>query len=98
MYCKIYYVYLLTNTTNTVIYTGVTSSLLGRVGQHKLRKIKGFTTKYHISKLVYYEEYPVPYEAIYREKQIKNWKRRWKLDLIEKNNPNYDDLSVSWYN
>jgi len=94
---KQYYVYIVTNQWITVFYTGVTSDLMYRVNQHKRRLVKGFTSRYHINMLVYYEEFDNAYDAIRREKQIKNWQRKWKINLIRKNNPTFKDLSEEWY-
>jgi len=92
-----YYVYILTNKRKNVLYVGVTSNLEGRMWQHKNKEVKGFTSKYNVNQLVYYEEYGDIYEAIQREKQIKNWKRQWKEELIFKSNPLWKDLSQGWY-
>ena len=86
------YVYLLTNKQHTVLYVGVTENVVKRVWQHKEKFVEGFTKRYNISKLVYYEEYSTLLEAIAREKQIKNWKREWKIDLIKTMNPEFRDL------
>ena len=88
-----YYVYLLTTSDNSVFYTGVTNDLARRVVEHKVHRNKGFTSKYNVSKLVYYELFFNIEDAIKREKQLKNWKRQWKIDLIIKNNPEFKDLS-----
>lgn len=74
------------------MYIGVTSDLLRRIYQHRHKNADGFTSKYDINKLVYFEEVADVYSAIKREKQLKNWKRKWKLDLIEKENPGWEDL------
>jgi putative endonuclease len=87
------FVYLMTNSHNTVIYTGVTSNLLKRIWQHKEKTIKGFTTKYNVNKLVYYEVFDDPVNAIVREKQIKAGSREKKVRLIESINPEWKDLS-----
>jgi len=92
-----YYVYIMMNKRNTVLYTGVTSNLEGRVYQHKNKVFKGFTSRYNVCKLVYYEEYDSAYEAIMREKQIKRWHRQWKFNLIRKDNPRLKDLAHDWY-
>lgn len=89
---KDYYVYILTSKKNTVLYTGITNDLVKRVYEHKQNLISGFTKKYNVHKLVYYEQYNDVYEAITREKRIKEWKRQWKIELIEKSNPNWKDL------
>ncbi len=83
---------MLTNKINTVVYTGVTSELKARVYQHKEKLIKGFTSKYNINKLVYYEVYDNIEDAILREKQIKAGSRQKKIELIIKSNPEYKDL------
>ena len=77
---------------NGTLYTGVTSDLIKRVWQHKSGETKGFTSKYKVNQLVYYEIHSDIMEAIKREKNIQAWKRIWKLQLIEKNNPNWNDL------
>ena len=86
------YVYLLTNKTNTVIYTGVTSNLQKRIYEHKQKFVDGFTKKYNVGKLVYYEIFDDMENAILREKQIKAGSRQKKLDLINKMNPQFKDL------
>ena len=92
-----YYVYIITNTINTVLYTGVTNDLVGRIYEHKEKVNKGFTSKYQCNKLVYFEEYQWIDDAIAREKQIKGGSRKKKIDLIIANNPEWNDLSVDWY-
>jgi len=89
---KIYYIYIAVNQRNTVIYTGVTSNLERRMQEHKLKMIKGFTKKYNVDKLVYYETFDNPVKAIAREKEIKRWTRIKKEILIEKINPKYQEL------
>jgi putative endonuclease len=79
------------------LYIGVTNDLLRRVMEHKEGKIIGFTSKYNIKKLIYYEEGNSIDEALYREKQIKGWMRQKKIDLIEELNPDWADLSEGWY-
>lgn len=91
---KQFFVYLTTNSNNTVIYTGMTNNLTRRVYEHKEKMIEGFTKKYNVIKLVYYEIYKELYLAIAREKQIKAGSRRKKVELIEKNNPEWKDLSL----
>ncbi|OGX03212.1 MAG: hypothetical protein A3G87_02760 [Omnitrophica bacterium RIFCSPLOWO2_12_FULL_50_11] len=86
------YVYLLTNKANSVLYTGVTSDLAKRIYEHKKKVVDGFTKKYNVEKLVYYETLDSIEEAISREKQIKGWLRRKKNDLIESMNPGWKDL------
>ncbi|MCB0473981.1 MAG: GIY-YIG nuclease family protein [Flavobacteriaceae bacterium] len=90
------YVYIITNKNNTVLYTGVTSNLIKRMYQHKARTFKGFATKYNCDKLVYFETHGSIDEAIVREKQIKNYKRYKKIDMINEENDQWDDLSEGW--
>jgi len=85
-------VYILANKRNGTLYTGVTSALWNRVAAHKDGSVPGFTRKYGVKTLVWYEHHPSMEDAIRREKQLKEWKRRWKLDLIEKLNPTWKDL------
>jgi len=87
-----YYVYILASKKNGTLYTGVTSDLIKRVYEHKEGITGGFTKKYNVKLLVYYEEFNEIEEAIKREKNIKYWKREWKLNTIEKDNPNWEDL------
>lgn len=89
---KQYYIYIITNTRNTVLYTGVTSDLKKRVYEHKSKLVSGFTKKYNIIKLVYYEIFNDIYNGILREKQIKGGSRQKKINLINKMNPNWQDL------
>jgi len=90
-----YYVYIMTNKSRT-LYVGVTSNLLRRIFEHKNHLIEGFTEKYNINKLVYYEMTNDIIEAISREKQIKGWLRQKKIDLIQSMNPTWRDLSEDW--
>ena len=95
---KEYYVYILTNYSRTVLYTGMTNDLERRVLEHKQKlDPNSFTRKYQVSLLVWYETHNDVNEAISREKLIKKWKRQWKVDLIEKENPEWNDLSADWY-
>lgn len=87
-----YYVYILTNRHNTVLYTGVTSDLYNRVLEHRSKVYPGFTARYNVNKLVYYEQYGYVYDAIEREKQIKAGSRKKKIDLINSLNPLWEDL------
>ena len=89
---KISYVYILASQRNGTLYTGITSNLVKRVWEHKQKIVSGFTAKYDIDKLVYYEQHENIMEAIKREKRLKAWLRKWKLALIEKNNPDWIDL------
>ena len=86
------YVYILASKRNGTLYTGVTSNLARRMYEHKHDLVDGFTKEYNIHKLVHVEIYDRIDEAIHREKCIKEWKRSWKLELIEKDNPNWNDL------
>lgn len=90
--CKKAYVYILASKQNGTLYIGVTSDLIKRIWQHKNSFVDGFTKKYSVKRLVYYEEHESMLSAINREKRLKEWKRKWKLDLIEKDNPNWNDL------
>jgi putative endonuclease len=87
-----YYVYMMTNKSDSVIYTGITSDLKKRIYEHKEKLVAGFTAKYNIAKLVYYEVFADPENAILREKQIKGGSRRKKIDLINKTNKDWRDL------
>lgn len=89
---KTYFVYIATNGTNRVLYTGVTNNLIKRMFAHKSKLVSSFTSKYNIQKLVYYEVFRNIIEAIGREKQIKGGSRLKKIDLIKSINPNYRDL------
>jgi putative endonuclease len=93
---KTYYVYILTNKSGT-LYTGVTGNLRERVWQHKNGLVAGFTKRYNITRLIYCECFSDVNSAIAREKQIKGWVRRRKLDLVASVNPEWDDLSADWY-
>jgi len=86
------YVYILTNMKRGTLYIGVTSDLVGRIWQHKEKLVEGFSKKYGLDKLVYYESIESIESAIAREKQLKNWHREWKLNLIEESNPTWKDL------
>ena len=89
---KSYFVYVLASGINGTLYIGVTSDLKKRVYQHKYEKQTGFTSKYNINRLVYFEQTSDIHSAITRERQMKKWRRAWKLELIEKNNPEWEDL------
>ena len=92
---KQFYVYIMTNHSRT-LYTGMTNDLLRRVAEHKQKLIPGFTARYNITRLVYYEETSDVTSAIAREKQIKGWVRAKKVALIEAANPQWRDLSAEW--
>ena len=89
---KQYYIYILANRRNGTLYTGVTSNLIKRVWEHKEKAVDGFTKRYDIDKLVYFEQYQDSVKAISREKRIKKYPRKWKLNLIERENPRWKDL------
>ena len=90
---KRFYVYILASKRNGTLYIGVTSELLKRVWEHKNHFVKGFTKKYGVENLVYYETHQTADSAISREKKLKKWNRAWKIRLIEKRNPNWYDLN-----
>jgi putative endonuclease len=87
-----YYVYILASKIGGTLYIGVTNDLVRRVFEHKSKFVCGFTKKYDVAKLVYYEQYDDIQIAIQREKRLKKWNRAWKIHLIEERNPNWDDL------
>ena len=89
---KNYFVYILAKNRNGTIYIGVTNNLTRRIWEHKNKIIEGFTNKYDVNKLVHYEIFENIQSAIMREKRLKEWPRKWKLDLIEKGNPLWHDL------
>ena len=91
--CRTGLIYFMCNTYNNVLYVGVTNDLTSRVAEHKVKINKGFTYKYNCDKLVYFEKYDLAVDAIAQEKQIKNWKREWKNELVNKVNPEWNDLS-----
>ncbi|MCB1721570.1 MAG: GIY-YIG nuclease family protein [Rhodospirillales bacterium] len=86
------YVYMLASKKYGTIYTGVTSDLVRRVWEHKQGIVEGFTKQHDVKDLVYYEQFDDPENAIRREKQIKNWKRQWKINVINEYNPHWEDL------
>jgi putative endonuclease len=90
---KQYYVYLLASKRYGTLYTGVTSNLAQRMYEHKEGFVQGFTKKYNVHQLVYYEVHLDVYEAIKREKRIKKWNRQWKINLIEQGNPQWLNLA-----
>jgi putative endonuclease len=89
---KRYFVYILASKRNGTLYIGSTSNLIQRVWQHKSGAVLGFTKKYKVHQLVYYEEHINIIEMVRREKRLKDWCRQWKLNLIEKFNPTWQDL------
>lgn len=89
---KMYYVYILSSQRNGTLYVGVTNNLIRRVWEHKNGYYSGFTKRYNVHMLIYYESFDNPLLAIAREKQIKNWRRSWKIKLIEDKNSEWSDL------
>ena len=89
---KDYYVYVLAKKRNGTLYVGVTSNLIKRIWEHKNKAVEGFTQKYNVDKLVYFEQYSDPENAIKREKRLKKYNRQWKVELIVKENPEWRDL------
>ena len=91
---KDYFVYILTNKTNSVLYIGVTNDLKRRLYEHKNGLVDGFTKRYNVHKLVYYEQTTDVYSALSREKQLKGWMRQRKNEIITKFNPQWEDLDI----
>ena len=91
-----YFIYILTNFSNSVLYIGITNNLKRRLYEHKHKLVNGFTKKYNVNKLIYYEHSDDILSAISREKQLKNWSREKKIILINKLNPSWNDLSKEW--
>jgi putative endonuclease len=91
-----FYVYIMTNKSGT-LYVGVTNSILQRVHQHRNGLVNGFTKKYRITRLLYFETFGDVWSAIGREKMLKGWTRKKKLDLIRQTNPEWQDLAADWY-
>lgn len=89
---KSYYIYILSNQTRTTFYIGVTNNLTRRMAEHRSESIKGFSSKYRLKHLLYYEEANDVNAAIAREKQLKNWHREWKINLIRRLNPDLKEL------
>ena len=87
-----FYVYILASKVGGTLYVGVTNDLIRRVAEHRLKVMEGFTEKYDVVRLVYFEQFDDSENAIRREKRLKKWNRAWKIRLIEENNPNWDDL------
>jgi len=90
-----YFVYIMASLSRT-LYIGVTNDLVRRVHEHKMKELRGFTASYNINRLVWFEEFATPSDAIAQEKQLKNWRRDKKFQLIESVNPSWDDLSAGW--
>lgn len=97
MLYKTFYVYILTNFTNTTFYIGVTSDLNKRMYQHKNKLIEGFSKQYNLKKLVYFEQFKYFEDAVKYEKRLKNWHREWKINLIKEKNPDFVDLAEGWF-
>ena len=87
-----FFIYILASRKDGALYIGVTSDLVKRIWEHKNRLVKGFSKKYNTDKLVYYEQCMDGKNAIQREKQLKKWNRKWKVELLERNNPDWKDL------
>jgi len=90
-----YYVYILASRKDGAIYVGVTNDIVRRIYEHRTKVIQGFTSKYNITRLVWFEIYDDPISAISREKELKKWKKAWKVQLIESQNPRWNDLYES---
>lgn len=94
---KLWYIYIMSNKAQGVIYIGVTNNLIERVKEHKLKLYpNSFTAKYNCDKLIYFEDCDDGFEATKREKQLKKWKRDWKIKIIEDMNPSWMDISINW--
>ena len=89
------YIYILASCYHGTLYIGVTSDLVKRVWQHRQKMVEGFTSRYGVTQLVYFETHGSIYEAITREKCLKKWRRAWKIELIEETNPQWNDLYPS---
>ena len=96
-YRNSYYIYIISNRHRTTFYIGVTDDLLRRMGEHRQGMYDGFSKRYHLKYLMYFEETDDVGGAIAREKQLKNWHRQWKINLIRSVNPGMDDLAATWY-
>lgn len=92
---RTFYVYMMCNKHNNVLYTGMTNDLIRRVLEHKYKATKGFTAKYNCDKLVWFEEYQSSDEALTRERLLKKWRRNWN-ELVERKNPEWKDLAEGW--
>ena len=93
---KVFFVYILANHKNGTLYIGFTSDRLKRIWQHENKQYQGFTEKYNIHRLVYFETFTDPINAIKWEKRLKKYPRKWKINLIEKDNPDWLDLKLKW--
>jgi putative endonuclease len=94
---KSFWIYILTNKPHGTLYIGVTNSLDRRIWQHKIKALEGFTKRYGLKRLVYFEEFRDVTNAIAREKELKGWLRRKKVNLVQKDNPLWQDLSEGWF-
>ncbi len=92
MRSRSFYVYILASKIGETLYIGVTNDLVRRVAEHRLKSVQGFTERYNVARLVYFERFDDAENAIRREKRLKKWNRAWKIRLIEESNPNWDDL------
>ena len=90
-----YFVYILASQRNGTLYVGVTNNLVRRIHEHREKLIEGFTSQYNVTRLVWFDQTVSVEEAIAHEKRLKRWRREWKIELIEKTNPNWDDLYES---
>jgi len=90
-----YYIYIIASRKDGAIYIGVTNGIIRRIYEHRTKVTRGFTWKYNITRLVWFEIYEDPISAISREKELKKWKRAWKIEVIEAQNPEWNDLYVS---
>jgi putative endonuclease len=90
-----YYVYILASRKDGAIYVGITNDIVRRIYEHRIKAVRGFTSKYNITRLVWFEIYDDAISAISREKELKKWKRAWKVQLIEAQNPQWEDLYES---
>ena len=93
-----FYVYILTNKKNGTLYIGMTNDLERRIFELKNKLIEGFSKRYNLTKLIYFESFQYVNDAILREKRMKNWSRQWKIDLVEEENKEWNDLASDWYN
>lgn len=91
-----YYIYIITNKPYGILYIGITNNLIRRIYEHKEKLFEGFSKKYNLNKLVYVEVFNTPTEAIMREKQLKNWHRDWKINLIISQNSSWNDYSINF--
>ena len=92
-----YFLYIITNKKEGVLYIGITNNLERRIFEHKNKLVKGFSSRYNLDKLVYFESFQYINEAIKREKNMKKWKREWKINLINENNPNWENIAENWF-